>query len=172
MKTLLLNRRVAFLAAAFSVLLTFGACKAEKRPEGFPELHPCSVKITQGGVPLADAVVSLVAQDSSLARWPCGANTDENGVAKLATYGFDGAPVGTFKVVVMKTEIVGGPQNAEESRRQMQGEDFGVQETFQLVEAQYRDQTRTPHTIEIKPGSNPEQTFDVGEAVREAIEMP
>ncbi len=162
------KKRILTLFAAFAAVLTFGACGGEKRPEGFPELYPCSVKVIQGGAPLPGATVSLVGEDPQLMRWACGGNADENGVVELSTYGFPGAPAGTFKVVVTKTERPGAPTNAEEAAKTSPEELEGL-ETFRLVDAIYGSHTTTPLTIEVKAGNNPEQTVDVGEAVREVV---
>jgi len=149
------------------------ACNDKKRPEGLPELYPCTIKIIQEGNPLAGASVSLVAQDPALMRWPSGGNTNEEGIVKIATYGFSGAPAGQFKVIVSKVESVGGVHNAEEAKRQMEGEDFGKEETFNLIDPVYRDQTSTPFAIEVKASKeNTTQEFDVGEAVHTPIAMP
>ncbi|MBQ9126811.1 MAG: hypothetical protein IJY15_03515, partial [Thermoguttaceae bacterium] len=98
--------------------------------------------------------------------------TNADGVVELRTNGYPGAPVGSFKVVVMKTETIGGAQTPEETQRQMEGENFGAEETFDLIAPQYRDQTQTPLTLEVKAGKNETQEFDVGAPVREPIRMP
>jgi hypothetical protein len=147
-------------------------CGGEKRPEGFPEVAECSIKILQEGAPLEGAKVNLVAQDPALMRWGCGGVTNADGVVELRTNGYPGAPVGSFKVVVLKTETVGGAQTKEDYQRQMQGENLGPEETFDLVDRQYADQTQTPLTLEVKAGKNETQEFDVGAPIREPIRMP
>lgn len=158
-------------ALAFACVANVG-CGDEKRPDGFPEVAECSIKILQEGAPLEGAQVNLVAQDPALMRWGCGGITNADGVVELRTNGYPGAPVGSFKVVVMKTETIGGAQTPEETQRQMEGENFGAEETFDLIAPQYRDQTQTPLTLEVKAGKNEMQEFDVGAPVREPIRMP
>ncbi|MDO5553211.1 MAG: hypothetical protein Q4G68_05580 [Planctomycetia bacterium] len=60
-------------------------CFQEPRPDGLPKLYPMSIKITQEGTPLTDASVGLISSDPELQRWPAGANTDANGIAKIFT---------------------------------------------------------------------------------------
>lgn len=147
-------------------------CGDKKRPEGFPETVERSIKILQNGAPLEGARVNLVAQDPALARWGCGGVTNEDGVVELRTNGYPGAPIGSFKVVVVKTETVGGAQTKEDYQRRMQGEDLGVEETFDLVDRQFADQTQTPLTIEINADSKEIREFDVGAPIREPIRTP
>jgi len=156
---------------AIVATLFLGACKGEKRPDGLPKLYPCSVKIIQGGAPLAGADVMLVAQDPNLMRRPTGGTTDESGVAKLNTYGFAGAPEGSFKVMVVKTETEGAV-SAEDAVKNMESGTLSSEERFDLVDQQYRDQTTTPFTLEVKASGNETKEFDVGEAVRIPVRMP
>ncbi|MDO4585829.1 MAG: carboxypeptidase-like regulatory domain-containing protein [Planctomycetia bacterium] len=148
-------------------------CNKKQRPEGLPELYPFAIKVIQDGQPLAGANISLVAQDPALMRWPCGGNTNEEGIVKLTTYGFEGVPAGQFKVLIMKTETIGGVHNAEEAKRQREGEDFGKEEIFNLIDPIYRDQSTSPFVIDVKASyDNPISEFDVGEAVKVPIKMP
>jgi len=157
-------------ALAFVCVSAFGC--AEKRPDGFPELYPISIKILQEGKPLEGASVNLVAQDPQLVRWPAGGNTNADGVVELRTYGYEGAPAGTFKVLVMKTETLGEANSPEEAQRLMQEGKLGDFERFDLVDTRYRDQAQTPLSLEVKAGSNETQEFDVGAPIREPVRMP
>ena len=158
---------------ALALTSAFG-CKGEKRPDGMPELYQCSLRVLQEGTPLPGANVALIAQDSALMRWPCGGNTNEEGVVELHTYGFPGAPAGTFKVTVVKREFEGGPQTEEEAVQQMKGEapPSGPVESFDLVDQKYGAQSLTPLSIEIKPGDNPTQDVEVGAPVRLPVKRP
>ncbi len=165
-------QRLFLLGAVACACVANVGCGGEKRPEGFPEVAECSIKILQEGAPLEGAKVNLVAQDPALMRWGCGGVTNADGVVELRTNGYPGAPVGSFKVVVLKTETVGGAQTKEDYQRQMQGENLGPEETFDLVDRKYADQTQTPFTLEVKAGKNETQEFDVGAPIREPIRMP
>ncbi len=158
-------------AIMIAATILLGACNGEKRPDGLPKLFPCSVKIIQAGAPLAGADVMFVAQDPNLMRWPAGGTTDETGVAKINTYGFAGAPEGVFKVLVVKTETTGSV-SAEEAVKNMESGTIANEERFDLVAQEYRDQTTTPLSIEVKASGSNTAEFDVGEAVRVPVRMP
>lgn len=164
--------RIRCLFLSLLLLAVFFGCKQEQRPEGLPDLYPFSVRIVQDGTPLPDANVTLITDDSKLMRWPCGGNTDANGVAKLNTYGFDGAPAGKFRVTVSKSESTGGPQNSEEAVKLMQEGSAVETQVFDLVDPIYKNQDQTPLTVEVSAdpkGGTAE--FDVGAATRELIKM-
>jgi len=87
---------VAFLATG---------CGGPARPDGMPRLYPASVTVIQEGAPLEGAMVQLVSDDPALSRWGPTGITDASGVTVLRTDGtYDGAPLGTFRVVVSKRE--------------------------------------------------------------------
>lgn len=153
-------RIVLFLALWMVVFCT--SCN-EKRPSNLPKLYPVSVKILQDSQPLANAQVSLYSEDPILQNFSPGGSTDENGVVILFTRGYKGAPEGSFKVTVNKTEITGG----EESDPTASTVSSKVQ-TFFLVEKNYRSQGTTPLTLDIqKKKGNIMQSLDVGKGVRE-----
>ena len=145
------------------LLIVGTSCKGEKRPDGMPEIYPCSIKVLQGGAPLADADVSAVSTDPQVMRFPCGGITDQDGIVKLKTMGFDGAPAGACKVVVSKIEWKNRPTNYDEAQK---FNSEGVKEEgFDLVDRKYGDVSTTPLSIEIQT-SNPQPIeVDVGEAV-------
>ncbi len=154
------------------LLTVFVGCGKEKRPEGLPDLYPFSVKILQDGAPLEGANVTLITDDSALMRWPCGGNTDANGVAKLNTYGFDGAPAGKFRVTVTKTETSGGPQSDEEAAKLMQEGGVNTSTSFDLVDPVYKNQDKTPLAVEVVASKTATVAeFDVGESTRQEIKM-
>ena len=126
---------ITLLLAAFVVV----GCGGEPRPDGLPKLYPASVMITQEGVPLADASVMLIPEDPSNARWGPMGMTDDTGVAVMRVDGkYAGAPLGTYRVVVEKREIIDPPPGtAGESRM------------VQHVPAQYGSIADTPLRIEI-----------------------
>ena len=84
---------------------TFSGCGKEQRPVGFPPLYPCQITIIQGEQPLEGAMVRLMSE-SSKSEWITSGNTNSSGLAQLVTHAkFSGAPEGTFKVLVSKTEM-------------------------------------------------------------------
>lgn len=158
-------------------LLVVSVCGcSEDRPEGFPELYPTTVTITQDGEKLADATVTLFPEDTSLSRWTVGGVTDSNGKVTLNTYSqYEGAPAGSFKVIVTKTETEGdpipetpGPNSSSEERaaydRAIKTGSFQV---FQVVAAEYRAAGTTPLTVEITSGGPNDFPLDIGAAIKE-----
>lgn len=161
--------RLKMLALLLTVLL-LPSCQKEQRPEGLPELYPFSVKIIQDDAPLADANVTLITDDSSLLRWPCGGNTDENGIARLNTYGFDGAPAGQFRVTVFKTETEG--ESPEQAAQMMQEGTVDASKTFDLIDPIYKNQNKTPLVVEVLPTKeNPIPEFNIGKSVKTEIKL-
>jgi hypothetical protein len=153
-------------------LVALTGCKKESRPEGLPDLYPCSVKVIQGGAPLEGANVTLITNDSALMRWPCGGMTNAEGVAILNTYGFDGAPAGQFQVTIAKTISEGGAATQEEAAQNMRDGVIVKETTIDLVDPVYKNQRTTPLTLEVQASkTNPVAEFDVGEEVREIVIM-
>lgn len=164
--------KLAQLLIPVLLLTVFVGCKKEQRPEGLPDLYPLTIKIIQDGKPLEGANVTLITDDSALQRWPCGGNTNAEGIAKLNTYGFDGAPAGQFRVTVSKIETTGAQDQEASIQAMQQGASAPAEESFDLVDPIYKNLDKTPLTIEVaasKEGTT--QEFDVGEAVREQIKM-
>ncbi len=157
---------------AFFVLASIGCGK--KKPAGMPDLQPTTLTVTQGGAPLAEAVINFKAVDSSM-TWTCGGITDSKGVATIVTHGqYKGAPEGKYKVSVMKTVGEGTPPppspiDEESARVYKEYIDSGATyEEFYVVDQQYATIETTPLEVEVVKGKN-DLTVDVGEAVKEPI---
>lgn len=157
-------KRILIATLCVVLVATLTSCKKESRPEGMPDLFPCSIKIIQDSAPLADAQVSIVSNDPQIARFPCGGNTNSEGIVQLKTMGFNGAPEGSFKVVVSKIEALNQPTSYEEAQK---FEEEGTEEeSFDLVERQYGDSSSTPLLIEVQRSNPAPIELDVGSAVR------
>jgi len=69
--------------------LFFGGCtRLPERPEGMPELTPCTVEVTFGGERLPDVGVLLKPKDvvnNASANWPAGGKTNSLGKAVMMT---------------------------------------------------------------------------------------
>lgn len=102
------------------------------------DLYPCDIKITQEGTPLAGATVTL--QYLTKEMYSTSGVTDEEGVAVMKTFGYDGARQGTAKVCVDKL-VKEGSSEAEES-------------CFHLVDKKYRSFDASMLEITISKGSN------------------
>ena len=156
-------KKAFFLTAICLATLVAISCKNEKRPDGMPDIYPCSLKIIQDSQPLPDAQVRIASSDPQIARFPCGGTSDQSGVVELKTMGFKGAPRGTFKVVVSKIEWKNRPSNAEEARKY---ESEGIkEESYDLVDRKFADASTTPLEIEIQEGVSSPIEIDVGSAV-------
>jgi hypothetical protein len=147
----------------FEVLILISGCSQKKKPDGLPELYPLTITITQNGnTPLAGASVRLISTDKQgTPRWNVSGITDNSGTAKIQTYGeFKGAPVGNYKIVISKEELVYDTSTPPK-----------ITERFHLVESKYTNVQQTPLSIDVKPDTG-KATFDVGKSVREKIKLP
>ncbi|MCF0234599.1 MAG: hypothetical protein HUK22_06425 [Thermoguttaceae bacterium] len=90
----------------------------------------------------------------------------------MTTYGFTGAPEGSFKVTVTTGEVTGGAQSQEEAMKAMTGEiELSAEQHVSLVAEQFGGASTTPLTITL-PTSEKIVVFDVGESVRIERKMP
>lgn len=165
-----MRRWIGFILVLLAVMQP--GCKKDSRPEGLPDLYPFTIKILQEGSPVEGASVNLASTDPALMKWPCGGMTGADGVATMNTYGFPGAPAGSFKVVVSKTVEEGGAATDEESAQMMiEGQEISAQ-MFDLIDPIYKFDTKTSLTVEVQASkSNAPVEFEVGAATHEAVRM-
>jgi hypothetical protein len=82
-------QRNIFLMTVIMLPLFFGGCKRlPDRPEGMPELTPCTIEVTFGRERLPDVSVLLKPNDTAgnvSAIWPAGGKTDSDGRATMIT---------------------------------------------------------------------------------------
>jgi len=150
-------------------LVTLIGCTKTNVPDGFPKLVSVTLTFVQEGTPLSGAVVSL----SGDCQFSVGGMTDANGLVVLHTHGqYKGAPLGKFKVRVVKTESdsvppapkLGTPEYAtymEEVRKRP------PPKTYTLIEKQYTRTETTPLELDITGSMT--QTLDIGKAVKDPI---
>lgn len=157
-----LKRPSLFLKLAFAAILVvtaLGGC-ARKTPDGMPKLYPCSVTITQGDAPLADATVTL---SSDSLQWAVSGTTDASGVAKIYTHGtYPGAPEGSYVVVVQK-QIVEEPEAASQSASVV----VSGGTAYNCVASEFGSKDTSSLKIDVKGKTT--ATFDVGEPIHEAV---
>ena len=169
-----------FVALSCLLFVSAGCGGGPPRPADMPPLSPASISVVQEGTPLEGASVSLFSEDTNF-KWTVVGMTDASGTAVLKTHAqFPGAPQGTYKVVITKTEQPEEtpffPDNEEGQRMRAEHQRATSQgriTLYTLVDKQYTDAATTPLTITIGQGKNSEQ-FDVGKPVREVgavIEM-
>lgn len=123
--------------------------KAVERPEDLPELFAIEIKVNSHAGPVADAQITLVPADGSDMKWPCGGTTNKQGLAYLKTFGESGAPEGTYKVLIEKTE--------------------GRSPAFDLVDPKFKHKLTTPLQIEVMRQKLNSETVNVGAPVRVEI---
>ena len=152
---------IMFMLAILSIT---GCGRDISRPADLPPLFPCEIKITQEGTPLAGATVSLEPIDGITdTNYFASAITDERGRAIMVTYGFNGVPVGRYKVTVRKTIVEDGAKIIDS---------YGDTVTapgaeYRTIERQYSNANATPHEIEITNKKTPTVSFDVGKPIKE-----
>ena len=145
----------------FSVLLICSAGCGPKRPAGMPELYPCTITLTEGDKPATGVSIQLVSKGAPC-EWMVGAQTDANGVAAIMTYGqYNGAPEGTFAVVLDKTVTEGVDQNADVQKKPVK--------IYTMVDPKYKNAETSPLEIKIE-GKKTDQKFELGPPVKKLIE--
>jgi hypothetical protein len=122
MNKMILNKRntgviVSYITGIFFLGLIVGCSKA---PEGFPDLVPCIVTVTDHGTPVEGVIVQIetVPQSDSLAVV---AITDAQGRAvmqtQLGTFAQSGVPVGKLVMILTKVPDVPDFKSAEEREK-------------------------------------------------------
>lgn len=145
------------------IIISFTGCgRNDSRPKDLPPLVPCAVTITQDGQPLSGATVSFVPVDAAAAKYQASAITDDTGKAVATTYGFNGVPVGKYKVCVWKTLTEGVTQVMDGYGDMVDSP--GIE--YRTVELLYSDSQTTPLEIEITSKKTPLMSFDVGKPVK------
>ena len=152
-------------------LITLFGCAKQSVPDGLPKLVPVTLTITQEGTPLAGAVVSVVDLSGGIS-FMVGGTTDVNGNVVLYTHGqYKGAPLGKFKVRVVKTEsdpLPPAPQrDTPEFEAYIKEMRKNPPKTYMLVEKQYTNVNTTPLELDINGPLT--TTFDVGKAVKDVL---
>jgi hypothetical protein len=111
---------------------------------------------------LADAFVEFVPTSPDSQKYRPSAMTDANGNAVMLTYGFPGAPAGTYKILVLKViddDIVMGTD-------EYGGQAVVSSNRYETVNARYSDAAQTPHEIEVTARGRTQTAIDVGDPVR------
>ena len=162
-----------FISLLCAVVLFVAGCSGEKKPDGMPALHKTKLTFTQGGAPLADAKITLFADNAANTQWTSGGVTDSNGVIQLKTLGkYDGVPEGTYKVTVSKTETEGTAEEvvvSDDVSKKPAASSGGGAKSYYLVDSKHRSAATTELVLEVKSGTANDKAFDLGPAFRELI---
>lgn len=158
------TRAFPVLSALLGLACLFLGCqKLERPPENMPELHPVTVTILQGGMPLENAVVRLIPEERT-SRWSSGGITDKNGVAVVCTQGkYEGVAVGTYKMTVSKIEM---PQPPSAELAPLDVSPNTGEPAYDLISPEYSYPSKTPLRLTVAVGRNTYEPFDLGSAVR------
>ncbi|MDR1493158.1 MAG: carboxypeptidase-like regulatory domain-containing protein [Planctomycetaceae bacterium] len=143
-----------------SCAFLFCGCGDSTRPADLPKLYSCKITVIQGGKPLEDATVTLLAKTPSK-YGVSSATTDVSGTAVLCTYGFNGVPVGEYGVTITKI----GVEDAKESKT-IEGNPIQIGgKVYSYVDAVFGNENHPPYTIMVTKKGVAE-TFDIGTSVR------
>jgi hypothetical protein len=172
-------KNIMYRLIPISFLLLLVGCLGESRPDGMPDLIPCSLQIIQEGQPLPACSVSLYPLESSN-PWSSGGTADENGRVHLRTHGrYNGIPAGKYKVTVWKQktegELLTEPINgsSEEMATYQRRLKENPQRIYHLVAPSFLNADTTPLEINVEKGGKNSFTLDVGKAVhREEKPLP
>ena len=164
----------ACLFATF-LLASPGCKRGRAKPEGMPDLYPCSVTLTQEGKPLEGANVILYSTSPNF-KWAVGGISDSTGLVVLRTNGFyDGVPEGAYKVTLTKILSEGPPPPSVESlpedemeRSKILREHAKKVTNYSVIPDEYQSQNTTSLEFEVTKGNN-EKTFDLGKEVKKTI---
>ncbi len=135
-----------------------------------PDLYPCTVTLSQGGEPLEGALIHCQSDDPKLIRWAVTGQTDAKGVAKIFTMGkYEGAPAGTYAVVVVKEETEGAASSTPVDIGETSTGDRSAP-VFSLVSLEFTTKETTPLRITVEANGNSKFDLDCGEKTR--VERP
>ena len=153
------------------LLVTLFGCSRQRVPDGFPKLVSVTLTITQEGTPLAGAMVSLIDPSGSV-PFTVGGITNEKGSVILYTHGLHkGAPLGKFKVCIVKTESDSVPPApalyTPEFEAYTQALKKNPPKTYTLVEKRYTNLNTTPLELDISGSLT--TTLDVGKMVKDVL---
>jgi hypothetical protein len=152
----------------FIVVLILGGCSDSGKPSDLPSLYPCTITVTQDGLPLAEAAVELVSTDPAGAKYRAASITGKDGKVSMTTYGFSGVPIGKYKVVISK--------NIQDDLVYADNPSTGQKEItsfqkYQTVEPKFSSAETTPHEIEITgKDKKTDHIFDVEKSVKTLIQ--
>ncbi|MDR1270516.1 MAG: hypothetical protein LBK82_13420 [Planctomycetaceae bacterium] len=135
-------------------------CNQSQRPAGLPPLHPCTITVTQNGVPVNDVSVQLLSKEESI--WPVTGITDVSGNAVLVTYSrFQGVPIGDYTVVLSK--------RLTETNTSVNESVSGITQVYSVIDNKYTTAETSSLEISVKKGRNT-MSFDIGSPVRVLVD--
>ena len=86
-----------------SLLCFIGCQRLPERPEGMPELVPCTVVVTFGGEAIEEVQIVLHPKNKEASNWSAGGQTDAEGKAVLKTAAYyEGVALGEYTISFQK----------------------------------------------------------------------
>ena len=99
-----MSKYAVSLLVLLSCFCFVSACRKADYPAGFPKIHPIQLKVVENGTPVEGVQVVVHYSDSNLAKWRTSAFSGPDGVVKLMTRGFEGAPEGDAVLLLEKRD--------------------------------------------------------------------
>jgi hypothetical protein len=147
-----------WLCGLLLVSLAFAGCAGDGGPPDRQPTKPVKVTVSYKGAPLAGANVSFIPAGEG--QRPAYGRTDDAGVAKMKTYvEGDGAVVGQHKVLIEKSESVGG-QNVDQDSPEY-NPNAPPPTTKYLIPKKYSDYANSGLSAEVKDSGPNEFAFDL-----------
>ncbi|MBR6387870.1 MAG: carboxypeptidase regulatory-like domain-containing protein [Thermoguttaceae bacterium] len=160
-------KKAILLMLACVCALALGCNNGPKKPDDLPKLIPTTIVVQyDDGTPVAEATVALRNPDANAGRtWNLTGVTDAQGKVALKTDGqWDGAPAGTYQVMVTK-EVSELDQGTEP------GASVIVKSVTRFVDQKYNNPNTSGITVEVKEGGEAEHVIKVGEKVEQDAKM-
>jgi hypothetical protein len=156
-----IRRRILVVAMPI-VALSLSSCA---RSDG-PPLYPVHGKVMYKGQPAAGATVILRRLDPELNTTPpvaAGQVDDEGRFSVAVDERGEGAPAGRYAVLIQWRKKVEGGEEPKPAAKK--GRRFVVPDKPELIpdrlEGRYMNPDRSPFRVEVKPGENDLEPFDV-----------
>ncbi|MDR1960060.1 MAG: hypothetical protein LBQ54_13615 [Planctomycetaceae bacterium] len=156
------NRFHLLVICGVFCVVSFLGCR--RKPEGFPQVWPCSVTIVNGSTPIEGASVTFHYEAGANAPVTVTGVTGTNGTAVMksmqTSYVTAGAPAGKCKVVVKKNPFVPDTRTNEEKKAMSLDETEAYKQS--LIDAADKMPREIPPILE-GPWSTP-IAFEVSES--------
>ncbi|MDR0705128.1 MAG: carboxypeptidase-like regulatory domain-containing protein [Planctomycetaceae bacterium] len=145
----MLHKNILSFTIILLTALCFAGC-APSLPKGMPPIYPCTITLTQEGVPLKGASVALIPEDTTLNFTFAGTTTSSGNIEMYSHGKYRGIPAGKYKLVVTK------------KANEIQNEKIW---TVSLVDVKYTNPDTSPLQVDIAKKKN-EFTFELGQSVK------
>ena len=101
---LAMSKYAVSLLVLLSCFCFVSACRKADYPAGFPKIHPIQLKVVENGTPVEGVQVVVHYNDGNLTKWRTSGFAGSDGIVKLMTRGFEGAPEGEAVFLLEKRD--------------------------------------------------------------------